>query len=234
MKKPEKSYALSAITAMLIVSSSAFATSSPKLKMTTEPRAELTTPDKVETSLGTLEFFDGVPTADTVKKMYDNLDRMRGVEAYLNTISGISIFNIYKGQSGLGAVNANQVIIFDKLMDSKSITMTSNTSTLYASFFLHPAKDGPTVLELPENLLGMFNDMWHRYVTDLGAVGADKGIGGKYLILPPGYKGEVPEGYFIVKSPTNKIYSFIRASTANGLEAGTKLIKTMKIYPLSQ
>ena len=230
----EKIMPLSVITVMLIVSSTTFATSSPKLKMTTDSRAELITPDKVETSIGTLNFFDGVPTVNTVKKVYDNLDRMRGVEAYLNTISGISIFNIYKGQSGLGAVNANQVIIFDELMDSKSITMTSNTSTLYASFFLHPAKDGPTVLELPANLLGMFNDMWHRYVTDLGAVGPDKGKGGKYLILPPGYEGEIPEGYFIVKSPTNKIFSFVRASTAKGLPAGVELIKTMKIYPLSQ
>jgi len=188
----------------------------------------------VETSVGSFEFFDGVPTDESVKLAYENLDRMRGVEVYLNSLSGVSAFNAYKGQSSIGAVNSNQVVIFDKLMDSKSLTMTSNTSTLYASLFLNPAKEGPIVLELPPNLLGMFNDMWFEYVTDLGFIGPDKGKGGKYLILPPGYEGHVPSGYYVVKSPTNKIYCFVRGSTANGLEAGVKLIKTMKIYPLAE
>jgi hypothetical protein len=66
----------------------------------------------------------------------------------------------------------------------------------------------------------MFNDMWFRYVIYLGPAGSDKGKGGKYLILPPGYKGDIPDGYFVVKSPTNKIYSFVRASIAKGLPAG--------------
>jgi hypothetical protein len=56
-------------------------TAPPKMKMTTPIRPELTTPDKVKTSIGTLKFFDGVPTKKTVETVYDNLDRMRGVEA---------------------------------------------------------------------------------------------------------------------------------------------------------
>ena len=205
-----------------------------KMKMTTVTPKHLITPDKTETSIGTLHFTDGVPTEETVKKAYDNLDLIRSEEAYLNTISGVSLFNIYKGQCSIGACNSNQVVIFDKLMDSKSITMTSNTSTLYVSFFLNPAKDGPIVLEVPQKVLGIVDDTWHRYVTDVGFTGPDKGKGGKYLILPPAYKGDIPEGYFIVKSPTNKIFSFIRASIDNGLPAGVALLKTMKIYPLSE
>jgi hypothetical protein len=223
------------VTGLMLAGLTATAVAKPPvMKMTTPIRPELTTPDKVETSIGTLKFFDGVPTEKTVKAVYENLDRMRGVEAYLNTLSGVSAFNTYKGQSSIGAINSNQVVIFDKLMDSKAITMTSNTSTLYASYFLNPGKDGPIVLELPPQLLGMFNDMWFRYVVDLGPAGPDKGKGGKYLILPPGYKDVVPSGYFVVKSPTNKIFSFVRASTAKGLPAGVALIKTMKIYPLAE
>jgi hypothetical protein len=210
------------------------ATKAPKMKMTTPIRPELTTPDKVKTSIGTLKFFDGVPTKKTVETVYDNLDRMRGVEAYLNTLSGVSAINAYKGQCSIGASNSNQVVIFDKLMDSKAITMTSNTSTLYASLFLNLRKDGAIVLELPPGLLGMFNDMWFRYVQDLGPAGPDKGKGGKYLILPPNYSGAVPDGYFVVKSPTDQIYSFVRASTDKGLPAGVAVIKTMKIYPLAE
>jgi len=223
------------VSSLLLVGSSVVVAGDTKtMKMTTVTPKHLITPDKVETSIGTLNFFDGVPTKETVSKAYDHLDLIRAEQAYLNTISGVSLFNIYKGQCSIGACNSNQVVIFDKLMDSKSITMTSNTSTLYASFFLNPKKDGPIVLELPENVLGLFDDMWHRYVTDLGITGPDRGKGGKYLILPPAYKGEIPKGYFIVKSPTNKIFSFIRASINNGVPAGVKLLKKMKIYPLAE
>jgi len=44
--------------------------------------------------------------------------------------------------------------------------------------------------------------MWYHFITDVGMVGPDKGAGGKYLLLPPGYKGDVPEGYFVVRSAT--------------------------------
>ena len=52
-------------------------------KMTTDIPASITTPDVVETSLGTLRFFDGFPDSETVKKVYDNLDFQRGVQAFL-------------------------------------------------------------------------------------------------------------------------------------------------------
>ena len=54
-----------------------------KPKMATDIPASITTPDIVETSLGTLKFFDGFPDAETVKKVYDNLDFQRGVQAFL-------------------------------------------------------------------------------------------------------------------------------------------------------
>ncbi len=59
-----------------------------KYKMNTDIPAEITTPDKVETRLGTLNFFDGLPDEATVEKVYDNLDFMRGVEVFLNTPPG--------------------------------------------------------------------------------------------------------------------------------------------------
>jgi hypothetical protein len=62
---------------------------SPTYKTTTPIPPEVTTPDKVETSIGTLTFFDGVPTDETVKTAHDNLDRQRGVEAFLNCMPGV-------------------------------------------------------------------------------------------------------------------------------------------------
>jgi len=196
---------------------------------------EILTPDTVETSIGTLKFFDGVPTRETVEVVYENLDRMRGVEAFLNAMPGASIYAAFKGQQSIGAVENHQVAIFETLMDSNSLYLTANTSTLYVLPFITTKENGPVVLEVPPGMLGAFNDMWFRYVADLGIAGPDKGQGGKYLLLPPGYEGEVPQGYFIVRPRTYRVLAFMRASIAKGLEAAMENIRGhLKIYPLSQ
>jgi hypothetical protein len=193
------------------------------------------TPDTVETSIGTLNFFDGVPTAETVEIVYDNLDRMRGVEAFLNAMPGASVYALVKGQQSIGAVANHQVTITEELMDSNPLFLTANTSTLYASPSITTRDDGPIVLDVPAGMLGAINDMWFRYVQDVGPAGPDRGQGGKYLLLPPGYDGDLPDGYFIVRPKTYRVWIFLRASIADGLEPAVKLIEdNLKIYPLYQ
>ena len=58
----------------------------------------------------------------------------------------------------------------------------------------------------------MANDAYFRYIIDFGMVGPDQGQGGKYLLLPPDYEGEVPEGYFVARSRTYKVWIMARAS----------------------
>jgi hypothetical protein len=196
---------------------------------------EIMTPDTVETSISTLNFFDGVPTRETAELVYDNLDRMRGVEAFLNAMPGASVYALVKGQQSIGAVDNHQVTITEQLMDSNPLFLTANTNTLYVSPSITTKKDGPIVMEVPPGMLGAFNDMWFRYVQDIGPAGPDKGQGGKYLLLPPGYDGEIPDGYFIVRPKSYRVWIFMRASIANGVEAAAKLVKdNLKIYPLSQ
>ena len=204
-------------------------------KNTTEIPEGLKTPDKIETSIGTLEFFDGVPTKATASNVYDYLDRMRGVDAFLKGIPGASVRGLIVGPRELGAFNSNQVLITDKLMDSKPLFLTANTSTLYVTPIIDLKKDGPTVVEVPPGMLGAFNDGWFRYIADIGPLGADKGKGGKYLLLPPGYEGDVPKGYFVLKSKTYNIWTFMRGSIAKGLEPAVKNVKeNIKVYPLSK
>jgi hypothetical protein len=69
----------------------------------------------------------------------------------------------------------------------------TNADTVYAMGFLD-LTDGPIVLEVPPRLLGMIDDAWHRWVIDIGLSGPDRGLGGKHLILPPGYDGPLPKG----------------------------------------
>ncbi|MGB5831661.1 MAG: DUF1254 domain-containing protein, partial [Thiohalocapsa sp.] len=193
----------------------------------------LSIPDKVETPIGTLEFFDGVPTGDTVTTVYDNLDRMRGVEVFLDNIGAVSINSVLDGLAKQGADASNKVAIFEQLMDSQTLVVTANTSTLYAYSGTDLETDGPTVIEVPPGMLGFLDDSWQRIVGNIGITGPDKGKGGKYLVLPPGYSGDLPDGYFLLKPSTNRNFLFLRGSIKDGLEPAVKNITDgLNIYPL--
>jgi hypothetical protein len=195
------------------------------------------TPDKVETSIGTLEFFDGIPTKETAELCYDNLDFLRGVEAFLNGMPAASLEAARRGHLSLGAKKSNQILIFDELMDSNSLFLTGNTDTVYISAFLDLRRDGPTVVEVPAGGgPGMINDAYFRYMINLGPPGPDKGKGGKYLVLPPGYEGKVPEGYFTAKSPSWVNWLLLRGFLKDGKpDFSSQLFrKGLKIYPLAQ
>ena len=70
---------------------------------------------------------------------------------------------------------------------------------------------GPFVIEPPPQSLCVVDDFWFRYVADMGIAGPDRGEGGKYLFLPPGHEGEVPDGYFVYRSPTFTNWAVFRA-----------------------
>jgi hypothetical protein len=198
---------------------------------------KIMTPDSVDTRIGTLNFFDGMPDDETVALAYDNLDFMRGVDVFLNFIPATSIEGIRLGMAEIGAADSNQVVLFDSLMDSNSLFLTGNTDTVYASAILDLERDGPTVVEIPPGAgPGTVNDAFFRFVIDMGAPGPDRGKGGSYLILPPGYEGEVPEGYYVAKSRSYVNWLILRGFLVDGKpDAASKMWRTgLKIYPLSQ
>ena len=173
------------------------------------------TPDHVKTPIGDLHFFDGMPDEATVQKLNDNLIFMPGVEAFLSGIPATSIEAIRLGNAEVGAKRANDVVILDKLMDSDPLFLTGNTDTVYALATLELDRDGPTVVVIPPKCgPGTVDDAWQRFVVDMGAPGLDRGKGGKYLILPPDYEGDLDppvggefaevdgEKYIVAKSPT--------------------------------
>ena len=195
----------------------------------------ISTPDHVETSIGELTFVDGAPTHETVERVYDYLDTARGVEVFLNAMPGASVQALVRGPEAIGQQRSHQVVIFDELMSSESLFLTGNTSTLYALPVLDLRTDGPTVVEVPPGMLGAFNDMWFRYIGDVGPAGPDRGAGGSYLLLPPGYEGDIPDGYFVYRSRTFGVWTFMRGSVADGLEAGAaNITENLKVYPLAR
>ena len=206
----------------------------PKMKMTTETPAGIATPDTLETSIGTLTSFDGVPDERTTQLVYDNLDRQRATQAMLSTLQVASMYAMEQGLRSFGPPNTT-VMQFNELMDSKALWLTPNTVSIYQALWLELG-DEPMVIETPPNVLGFINDAWFLYVTDFGNAGPDRGQGGKFLILPPGYAGEVPDGYHVARSNTHGNWVVWRGFQVNGstqpaIEATQKLFR---VYPLSQ
>lgn len=223
-----------AVSALLLLSASAgISAQDPRYKANVP--ASVTTPDKVQTELlGDLAFFDGMPSKDTVNKAYDFLDTARGMEAFLNGIPAASVYALLEGIKEAG-VNVGDLGIFEELMDARSLYLTPNSTTIYNMFEIN-VKEGPIVVEVPTGVLGPVDDAYFRYVTDFGFTGPDKGKGGKYLFVHRDYEGEIPEGYFVIKTPNYRNLSFFRAFVKDGdLKASAANVKAgFRTYPLSQ
>ena len=148
-------------------------------------------------------------------------------------MQGVSIHAIRKGLLSIG-VKDNEVIVFSDLMDAKSLFLTANADTVYAFGVLDLTK-GPMVLEVPPKFLGAIDDYWFRWVIDIGLPGADRGEGGKYLIMPPGYDGPLPEGgFFVARARTTYVMWFGRAFLENKSDPkppAEAIRKFTKIYP---
>lgn len=147
---------------------------------------------------------------------------------------GASLVGMRRGLREQGPDNQT-LVMFDDLMDSKTLFLTANTTTIYNFAWLN-TKKGPLVIEMPPKVLGCIDNFWFRWVGDVGVTGADKGKGGKYLLLPPGYKGSVPEGYFVLRSPTYNQWLFFRGFIEDGKTAPAvaSIKKNLRIYQLSE
>jgi hypothetical protein len=192
----------------------------------------LITPDKVETRVGPLQFKDGAPSVETAEKIYDTLDFTRALDAFLNSYGGASAYAIRQGFISVGAED-NTVVIFPDLMDSKSLFLTANADTIYYLAAVDLTK-GPMVVEQPPKGLGTVNDMWFGWIVDVGFPGPDRGEGGKYLLLPPGYDGPTPDGgFYVARSKTTRVLYAARAFLANNdpKVPVENIKKSLKIYP---
>ena len=233
MKSGFMKYLLTAALPCLLWASSLYAENSRQMKMTTPIAPGVAVPDKVKTSIGNLKLNYGYPDDASTQKVYDNLDASRALQAYLLAIPIVNQVGMRATLRESGSVNQTDVI-WEDLVDSKTIELTANDNTIY-SFIWLDTKKRPLVVEVPPMVLGAIDDFWYKWVADIGITGEDKGKGGKYLILPPGYAGEVPEGYFVVRPSTYGNWMPFRSflvdgSTKPGVEA---VKKYLKIYELS-
>jgi hypothetical protein len=208
------------------------------MTVSTEILHSISTPQQLETRLGTLELVDGVPTRETTETVYDHLDFTHALNAYLNGFPGASTQAIRKGFHEAG-VEDNAVLIFSELMGSESLFLTANADTVYFISFIDLAS-GPMVVETPPLALALFDDMWFQWIVDFGLPGYDRGEGGRFLLLPPGYDGSLPDsGLNVRHSHTTRVIllgrSFINENPGMDPAPTVEVIKsTLKIYPYVQ
>ena len=170
----------------------------------------------------------------------ERLLHSRAVEAVIWGMPAVNFELLYQGMvDSKGAWN--QIVYWSRLPDWKNQTLTPNPGTVY----LHPfynTKDGPVVLEIPPadggSIVGSIDDGWQTALEDVGPAGVDKGKGGKYLILPPGYSDKAPDGYIALPSSTYAGFVVLRSSLKSTSDAdvadAVSYGKRVKMYPLSQ
>src|SRR5579862_2358873 len=143
--------------------------------------------------------------AFTAAELDERMLRRRAVEAVIWGMPAVNFDLLY--QAMVQAKGAwNQIVFWSRLPDWKNQTLTPNPDTIYLFPFFNTKDVGPMVLEIPPadqgSITGSIDDGWQEALEDVGPAGFDKGKGGKYLILPPDYKGKAPDGYFALQAQT--------------------------------
>jgi hypothetical protein len=195
--------------------------------------------------LANLPFAQSYPTEDTARKLTDELLFQQAVQSYLWSLPAINTWAMKQGSEAKFGAGYNVLPVWKQRTNAKTLVTTPNSDVIYAMGYVDLGQDGPLVIEVPPRQQGILDDFWqrpldgptidgHTFVGDVGFAGPDKGQGGKYLLLPPGYAGEAPQGYFVYRSRTNNVFVFWRAffRDPDQLAEPVKLIEQTRIYPL--
>ncbi|WP_420365563.1 DUF1254 domain-containing protein [Curtobacterium sp. L3-7] len=177
------------------------------------------------------EFVGGYPTEETIQRAHDEADFNRAVQAYRYFYPSVSMVAVWKADLRAGA-EANRVFA---LLEGtpKQYVFTPNSDTPYSGLLLD-LSDGPMVMELPPGpLMSTVNDLNQRWILDAGLPGPDKGAGGRHLVLPPGFDGDVPDGYNVGRATTNRVMVLLRALPIENDDAGAvALMQSVKVSRL--
>lgn len=189
-----------------------------------------------DTRIGTLSFENGYPTEETARKLYDEMDYQRAVQAYLWAYPAVSFESIRIATNRDLGADLNDLVIADNYADPKGLWLTANDTTIYALANVDLGKSGPVVVEIPPGaIVGLIDDFWQRSIADVGLPGPDGAKGGKFLLLPPGYKGDTPQtGYHVLQGTMNNYNAMVRGIVVNDdKDAAVQNVKQVKVYPLS-
>jgi hypothetical protein len=200
----------------------------------TSETADARTVATMETSIGTLAFRNGIPTQLTANKLYDNLDLLHGVDAFVKGFSAVALYRLREAQRRITCLRPEPLPIFFKGASPRPRTMAQKAYRFDAWCYIDLKNYGPTIVDFPPTTVGIVDDMWSRFVGDLGPAGPDGGRGGQYLLLPPCYDGPIPQGYTILKSRTTGVWIYIRRPSARSASNASKLVaEKLRVHSLT-
>src|SRR5262245_40465484 len=192
--------------------------------------------------LANLPFKENRPTSETAQTLVDELLFQRATQTYLWAMPLLNTMGMRDGFTQSYKPTYNTMAIWEKRLDARTRIATPNSDLIYGMIFVNLADTGPLVFEAPPKLQGILLDFWQRpipvdggkFFGDVGLPGPDGGKGGKFLILPPGYKGDVPSGYYVYRSGTNNVFVFLRSfyQDPSDLSGAVATMEGAKIYPL--
>jgi hypothetical protein len=204
--------------------------------MTTLEHPNATVPASVEVPrVGALRYELGFPTPETSRKLFDEMDFQRAVQAYLWAYPAVSFESIrVTAKQDLG-MDFNDLGIADNFVDPKSVWLTANDTTIYAFVNIDVAR-GPVVIEIPPGaIVGLLDDFWQRSLADVGLPGPDAGNGGKFLLLPPGHDGDVPSDYYALRATMHNHNLLVRGLIVDNDKAdAVARIRNVKVYPWTE
>jgi hypothetical protein len=197
--------------------------------------------------LANLPFENDYPTKETTRTLDEELYFQRAVQTYLWALPAVNMYAMKEGQARTFGEGYNVFVVFEHRLKANTVITTPNSDVMYGLGFLDLGESGPMIFDAPPGLQALIDDFWHRpiegpeidgiqYLADIGLPGPDKGEGGKYLILPPGYEGKVDESeYFVYRSRTNGVFVFTRSffDDASDLQPAVDNAEQIRIYPLS-
>jgi len=168
----------------------------------------------------------------------------RAVEAVIWGIPAVNFDRMYQAMihDAKAGEGSNKIVYWSRLFGWKNQTLTPNPDSIYFTAFFNTKDAGPVVLEIPPtdggSITGSIDDCWQTAIEDVGPAGVDKGKGGKYLILPPGYKDKPPAGYVPLQAYNYEGYALLRSilKSNNGADVAKAVAygKQIQLYPLSQ
>ena len=177
------------------------------------------------------------PKDSEARKLLDELYYQRAIHAYMTMLPALNVIGMRDGSENTFGKGYNVLPIWKDRMDSRAWVPTPNGDVIYSMSYLDLKETGPLVVAAPPQVIGMFTDFFQRTIADVGAIGPDRGRGGLYLLLPPGYKGHVPDGYFTFESSTYNVFLFFRTVMKKGEDGpdpkpAAELAEHTRIYPL--
>jgi hypothetical protein len=175
---------------------------------------------------------------DEAEQLRDELFYQRAIHAYMTMLPALNVIGMRDGSEATFGKGYNILPIWKERMDARTWVPTPNADVIYSMNYFDLKETGPLVVAAPHDVIGMFTDFFQRTITDVGAIGPDRARGGLYLLLPPDYQGEIPQGYYPAKSKTYNVFLFFRTIMPKGENGpdpkpAVALAEQTRIYPLS-